>query len=88
MILGVELVKDHRAKMPATFETASLVYRAYELGLLLTYVGTYSNVVEITPPLTIGIEEVDRALEILEKALDDVEKDRVDRESVRRFIGW
>lgn len=88
MILGVELVKDHRAKMPATFETASLVYRAYELGLLLTYVGTYSNVVEITPPLTIGIEEVDRALEILEKALDDVEKDRVDRESVRRFVGW
>jgi len=51
-------------------------------------VGTYSNVVEITPPLTIGIEEVDRALEILEKALDDVEKDRVDRESVRRFVGW
>ena len=88
MILGVELVKDHRAKMPATFETASLVYRAYELGLLLTYVGTYSNVVEITPPLTIGIEEVDRALEILEKALDDVEKDCVDRESVRRFVGW
>jgi 4-aminobutyrate aminotransferase-like enzyme len=78
MILGVELVKDHKAKMPATFE----------LGLLLTYVGTYSNVVEITPPLTIGIEEVDRALEILEKALDDVEKDRVDRESVRRFVGW
>jgi 4-aminobutyrate aminotransferase len=51
-------------------------------------VGTYSNVVEITPPLTIGIEEVDRALEVLEKVLDDVEKDRVDRESVRRFVGW
>jgi len=88
MILGVELVRDHRAKTPATFETASLVYRAYELSLLLTYVGTYSNVVEITPPLTISIEEVDRALEIFEKALDDVEKDRVDKESVRRFAGW
>ena len=88
MILGVELVRDHRAKTPATFEAASLVYRAYELGLLLTYVGTYSNVVEITPPLTICIEDVDRALEIFEKALDDVEKDRVDRESVRRFAGW
>ena len=88
MILGVELVKDRRSKEPATFETACLVYRAYELGLLITYVGTYSNVVEITPPLTISREEVDQALEIFEKALDDVEKDQVDKEKVKKFAGW
>lgn len=88
MILGVELVKDQKGKEPATFETACLVYRAYELGLLITYVGTYSNVVEITPPLTISNEEADRALDIFEKALDDVEKGRIDKEKVKRFTGW
>jgi len=88
MILGVELVKDRRSKEPATFETACLVYKAYELGLLITYVGTYSNVVEITPPLTISIEEVEQALEIFEKALNDVEKERVDKEKVKKFAGW
>ncbi|MEN2975475.1 MAG: aspartate aminotransferase family protein [Candidatus Caldarchaeales archaeon] len=88
MILGVELVKDLKDKTPAVFETACLVYRAYELGLLLTYVGTYSNVVEITPPLTISREDVEKALEIFEKALDDVERGRVDKEKVKRFAGW
>lgn len=88
MILGVELVKDHKSKEPATFETACLVYRAYELGLLITYVGTYSNVIEITPPLTISMEEVDKALEIFEKAVDDVEKEKIDKEKVRKFAGW
>ena len=88
MILGVELVKDRESREPASFETACLVYRAYELGLLITYVGTYSNVVEITPPLTISIEETEKALDIFEKALDDVEKDRVDKEKVKKFAGW
>lgn len=88
MILGIELVKDRRTRIPATFETACLVYRAFELGLLITYVGAYSNVVEITPPLTISIEDAEKGLEIFEKALDDVEKDRVDKMKVRRFAGW
>jgi len=88
MILGIELVKDRRTRIPATFETACLVYRAFELGLLITYVGAYSNVVEITPPLTMSIEDAEKGLEIFEKALDDVEKDRVDKMKVRRFAGW
>ncbi|MEM4021197.1 MAG: aspartate aminotransferase family protein [Nitrososphaerota archaeon] len=88
MILGIELVKDRKTRIPATFETACLVYRAFELGLLITYVGAYSNVVEITPPLTMSIEDAEKGLEIFEKALDDVEKDRVDKMKVRRFAGW
>ncbi|MEM1584355.1 MAG: aspartate aminotransferase family protein [Nitrososphaerota archaeon] len=88
MILGAELVKDPKAKTPATFEAACLVYRAFELGLLVTYVGTYSNVIEITPPLTVSSEDVEKALEIFEKAVDDLEKDRIDKEKVRRFAGW
>lgn len=88
MIIGVELVKDERTKEPASFETACVVYRAWELGLVLAYVGIHSNVLEITPPLLIDEAEVSEGLDILEKAIADVEKGKVDKEKVRRFAGW
>lgn len=88
MIAGVELIKDEKGKEPATKEAAGVVYRAWELGLLATYVGTYSNVLELTPPLTIGEKELEEGLDILEQAIDDCEKDKVDWSSVRRFAGW
>lgn len=88
LMIGVELVRDRKTKEPASFEAACLVYRAYELGLLMTYVGTHSNVIEITPPLTISIEEVEKALNVFEQALKDVEKGRVDKEKVRMYAGW
>lgn len=86
MIAGIELVRDDGK--PASREAAGIVYKAWQLGLLLTYVGTYSNVLEITPPLTIGDEELDRGLDIIEKAVEDCEKDRVDWSAVSRFAGW
>ena len=88
MIAGVELVADESSRKPARREAAGVVYRAWELGLLTTYVGTYSNVLELTPPLTISEEELERGLDILEKAIEDCEKDRVDWSLVRRFAGW
>src|SRR5699024_5238206 len=53
LILGVELVEDHITKQPASEQTAAICYRAYELGLLVFYVGIHGNVIEITPPLII-----------------------------------
>jgi len=32
-------------------EMAKIVYRSFELGLVVFYGGIYSNVMEITPPL-------------------------------------
>jgi 4-aminobutyrate aminotransferase len=88
MIQGVELVNDRQTKAPATAEAAKVVYRAYELGLLLFYVGTFSNVLEITPPLVLTETEADEGVAILDRALSDVEAGRVSDTAVARYKGW
>ncbi|MEB3860166.1 MAG: aspartate aminotransferase family protein, partial [Desulfurococcales archaeon] len=59
LIAGVEIVRDKETREPGPRETAKIVYRAWELGLVTAYTGLYSNVIELTPPLTIGTEHVD-----------------------------
>jgi 4-aminobutyrate aminotransferase len=88
LVLGVELVRDRESRKPAAMQTAKVVYRAYELGAVLYYVGLQSNVLELTPPLTMGDNELDKALEILDDAISDVEHDRVPDEAIRNFQGW
>jgi 4-aminobutyrate aminotransferase len=50
---------------------AAVCAAAFERGLLLLACGTYGNVLRLLPPLTIGDDELERGLELLEAALDD-----------------
>jgi 4-aminobutyrate aminotransferase len=88
LAIGVELVRDRASKEPAKQETALTVYRAFELGLVLYYVGVDSNVLELTPPLTLAQAEVDEAVDILDRALTDVAAGRVDAAAAARYAGW
>lgn len=88
LAIGVELVTDRATKAPAKTETALTVFRAFELGLVLYYVGVGSNVLEFTPPLTLTRQEVDACVELLDRALADVAAGRVDAASVAAFAGW
>lgn len=88
LVIGVELVEDRDTRNPAPNAAAKVVYRAYELGAVFYYVGMGSNVLELTPPLIIDEKEVDLGIEILDQALEDVEKGRVPDEKVALFKGW
>ncbi len=88
LIIGVELVEDKKSKKPAKRETAKTVFRAWQLGLLVAYMGMHSNVIEVIPPLTITPEKADEGLAILDHALRDVESGLVSDSSVREYNPW
>lgn len=89
MIHGLELVKDRQTKEPAIAEAAKIVYRAFELGLLVFYVGTATTkVLEITPPLVLTNDDVDEGVDILDQAIADVTAGKVSDETVAAYAGW
>jgi len=88
LAVGVELVSERQGRAPASKQAAKLVYRAFELGLVLYYVGANSNVLEMTPPLTLGAGEAASAVEILDRALGDVAQGMVADDKLTGFEGW
>jgi 4-aminobutyrate aminotransferase len=88
MIQGVELVKDRGSREPNQPSAAKVVYRAWELGLILYYVGNWGNVLEITPPLILTRSELEEGVDILRQAVRDVLAGKVRDEAVASFAGW
>jgi 4-aminobutyrate aminotransferase len=85
LAIGLELVD------PATGDrdprlAAQVVYRAWELGAVVYYVG--GNVLEITPPLVLTESEADRAAQILGDAIADAAAGNVDEAKVAQYAGW
>ena len=83
---GVELVVDRESRTPDGKLAAATVYRAFELGVVVYYVG--GNVLEVTPPLVITDAEVDRAVEIIGTAIDDAAAGKVPADVVAAYAGW
>ena len=72
LLMGMELVKDRQTKEPATEQTEQVMYSA--LGKGLNFKVTMGNIITLTPPLTITKQEMDRALNILDECLEEVER--------------
>ena len=88
LIVGIELVLDRETKAPASKECGKVVLRCQQLGLLVHYVGIFSNVVELTPPLVLTRSEAAAGLEIFDQALSDVEAGRVADSELDAVSGW
>jgi len=81
LAIGIELNQDSK-------QAALAVYRAFELGLALYYVGEHSNVLELTPPLNLTETEAAHGISLLKQALADVRTGRVDKQLLADFVGW
>jgi alanine-glyoxylate transaminase/(R)-3-amino-2-methylpropionate-pyruvate transaminase len=70
LMLGVELVRDRTTKEPASKETADLLERCKECGLLLGKGGLFGNVLRIKPPMCVTKDDVEFLVECLDEALN------------------
>lgn len=71
LLLGIELVTDRVTQARATEQAEAVMYRALVKGL--SFKLTMGNIITLTPPLTITREEMDRALDILDECLSEVQ---------------
>ena len=88
LICGVDLVTDRECKQPNQPFAAKVVYRCWQLGLILFYAGAWGNALEITPPLILTKAEVDEGVAILDQAIADVLAGVVSDEEVAAYAGW
>jgi 4-aminobutyrate aminotransferase len=88
LVIGIELVSDTQTKTPSKMFAAKIAYRAFELGLVVYYVGQNSNILEMTPPLIFTRQHADEAIAILDRSISDVEQGRVSDEVTAAFSGW
>ncbi|MFK0007852.1 aspartate aminotransferase family protein [Paenarthrobacter sp. NPDC090520] len=86
LVLGVELVADRASLEPDNDLAQRTVYRAWQLGAIVHYVG--GNVLEITPPLVITDEQIDQAADIIDRSISDAIAGRVTDKDVEKFVGW
>ncbi|HEX8745065.1 MAG TPA: aminotransferase [Thermoleophilaceae bacterium] len=83
LLAGVELVRDKRSREPFPVEHrvgARVVARAQDRGLILRAMG---DTVVFAPPLVIGRDEIEQAVEMFGHALDDVAKELLAPEARR-----
>ena len=73
LMIGIELVKDKQTREPATALRNRVETLAFERGLMILGCGETS--IRLCPPLIVREEEAMVALDILEEALTEVEKE-------------
>jgi 2,2-dialkylglycine decarboxylase (pyruvate) len=76
LLLGVEIVADPASRKPAPEIGTAISRRCFELGLSMNIVQlpAMGGVFRIAPPLTVTDAELDRGLDMLDRAIGDVMK--------------
>ena len=72
LFIGVELVRDHSTLEPAAKETAAVVNRMRELGVLVGIEGPCSNVLKIRPPLVFDENHALQFTAALDQGLQEI----------------
>ncbi|HEX5472439.1 MAG TPA: aminotransferase class III-fold pyridoxal phosphate-dependent enzyme, partial [Lacipirellulaceae bacterium] len=72
LMLGVELVRDRVTKEPATAETADIVERMKDRGVLVGKGGLFGNTLRIKPPMCIAKDDADYLAAMLDEVLSEL----------------
>lgn len=73
LMIGVELVRNRETKEPAVNEIREFLMRCFKRGLAVISAG--KSTIRLVPPLTITIELMDTAINIMEEVLREVERE-------------
>ena len=87
LMQGVELV-EAGTDNPSHDLAARVCLWARRRGLAVFYVGMHSNVLELTPPLTIPETELDAGVDRLAGAIKDARTKNLDPALLERYAGW
>ena len=71
-MMAIELVKDQNTKEPATQETAQIIQECVENGVFIAGAGINKNLLRMLVSLEITDEQLNEALDVLEKAVAKV----------------
>lgn len=74
LFLGVELIKNRETLEPATTEANLIVNKLREAGILIGTDGPFHNVLKIRPPMPFNMQDGERLVESLDRALEDYQK--------------
>ncbi|XP_051041461.1 ethanolamine-phosphate phospho-lyase [Phodopus roborovskii] len=77
LFIGIDLVKDHVERTPATAEAQHIIYKMKEKGVLLSADGPHRNVLKIKPPMCFTkedakfmVDHLDGILTVLEEVME------------------
>src|SRR6185436_14686433 len=68
LMLGIEMVKDHKTKEPAKAECAEVLEYAREMGLLLGKGGLWGQTIRFAPPMCITSADADFIVDVFAAA--------------------
>jgi len=71
LMVGVELVKSQQTREPHPEARQKVIRRAFEQGVLI--LGCGESTVRFMPPLIVEREQIDYALEVLERCIEETE---------------
>lgn len=75
LLMGFELVKNRESKEHAVAETATLMEKCREKGVLVGKGGLFGNVIRIAPPLSINQKQCDQVLKVIDECLTEMKKE-------------
>jgi len=72
LMIGIELVKDQETRVPNPEARSKVIRRAFEQGVLV--LGCGESTIRLMPPLIVERDQIDFALDVLDRCLSEVEK--------------